>query len=96
MQGGWRGASREYPPATGDRLVEHAISQALPPSAFCLRNDALRHTIAPREPPVVNRGLVAANVIIFLIQLFAGPSAEALIGIFGFQPARLFDPAAFH
>lgn len=56
----------------------------------------LRHTIAPRQKAIVNRGLVVANVMIFLIQLFSGASAEALIGIFGFQPARLIDPAAFH
>jgi membrane associated rhomboid family serine protease len=46
--------------------------------------------------PVVNRSLVAANVAVFIGQLFAGPKAETLIGIFGFMPARLFDPARFH
>ncbi len=56
----------------------------------------LRHTLPTREKPVVNRGLVTACVIVFLIQLFSGPAAETLIAIFGFQPARLLDPAAFH
>lgn len=56
----------------------------------------LRHTLPMRDRPIVNRGLVAANVIIFLIQLLSGARAQALIGIFGFQPARLLDPAAFH
>src|SRR5438067_8658908 len=56
----------------------------------------LRHTLPRHRAPVVNRALVAANVAVFLAQLFAGPSAEVLIQVFGFMPARLIDPAAFH
>jgi membrane associated rhomboid family serine protease len=46
--------------------------------------------------PVVNRSLVAANVAVFIAQLFSGKQAETLISVFGFMPARLFDPARFH
>jgi membrane associated rhomboid family serine protease len=56
----------------------------------------LRHTLPRHRAPVVNRALVAANVVVFLAQLFSGSSAEVLIQVFGFMPARLIDPAAFH
>jgi membrane associated rhomboid family serine protease len=56
----------------------------------------LRHTLPRHRTPVVNRALVAANVAVFLAQLLAGPSTEVLIQVFGFMPARLIDPAAFH
>ena len=56
----------------------------------------LRHTLPRHRVPVVNRALVAANVAVFLAQLLSGSSAEVLIQVFGFMPARLIDPAAFH
>jgi membrane associated rhomboid family serine protease len=55
----------------------------------------LRQTVEPRSTPVVTRALVAANVLIFLLQLFLGSRTEALINIFGFIPARFLHPATF-
>lgn len=54
----------------------------------------LRHTHVPKHPPLVNRGLVAANVIVFFGQLMLGPHTERLIQTFGFIPARFLHPAA--
>jgi membrane associated rhomboid family serine protease len=56
----------------------------------------LHHTLPSRTVPVVNRGLVAANVIVFIAQVMSGSSAEHLVNVFGFIPARLIDPARFH
>ena len=56
----------------------------------------IRHTLPLRSAPVVNRSLVAANVVLFLAQLFSGSAAETLIQLFGFIPARLMNPGAFH
>jgi len=56
----------------------------------------LRHTLPRRGTPIVNRTLVAPNVLIFLAQLFSGPLAETLVQVFGFMPARLMNPAQFH
>jgi len=55
----------------------------------------LRHTLERQKPPLVNRGLVAANVIVFVAQLFMGRMTERIIQTFGYIPARLIDPAAF-
>lgn len=55
----------------------------------------LRHTLVHRRTPVVNRALVAANVVIFVAQLFLGPMTERIIQTFGYIPARLMNPAAF-
>jgi membrane associated rhomboid family serine protease len=55
----------------------------------------LRHTLPPRRTPVVNRALVAANVVVFTAQLFLGPMTERIIQTFGFMPARLLDPRAY-
>lgn len=55
----------------------------------------LRHTHPLAKPPVVNRGLVVSNVVVFAAQLFLGPSAERIIQTFGYIPARLLDPRAF-
>jgi membrane associated rhomboid family serine protease len=55
----------------------------------------LRHTHPPARPPIVNRVLVAANVVVFIAQLFLGPLTERIIQTFGYVPARLLDPAAF-
>jgi len=55
----------------------------------------LRHTLTVATPPVINRTLVVANVVVFLAQLFMGRMTERIIQTFGFMPARLLDPAAF-
>jgi membrane associated rhomboid family serine protease len=55
----------------------------------------LRHTLARTSTPLVNRGLVAANVVIFVAQLFMGRMTEQIIQTFGYIPARLLDPASF-
>lgn len=55
----------------------------------------IRHTIPRHAPPLVTRGLVAANVTVFIAQLLMGPATERVIQTFGFVPARLLDPAAF-
>ncbi len=56
----------------------------------------LRHTHPPAaRPPTVNRVLVAANVAVFIAQLFLGPLTERIIQTFGYVPARLLNPSAF-
>lgn len=55
----------------------------------------LRHTLPPSRRPLVNRALVAANVVVFLGQLFMGAMTERIIQTFGYVPARLLDPRAF-
>src|SRR5918996_554444 len=55
----------------------------------------LRHTLPRHAPPVVNRSIVAANVVVFVALLFLGPRTESLINIFGFIPARLLHPSMF-
>ena len=56
----------------------------------------IRHTLPLRTTPVVNRGLVAANCVVFLAQLMNPRIGELLIDIFGFMPARLLHPAQYH
>ncbi|MEA2464342.1 MAG: hypothetical protein QOJ98_2089, partial [Acidobacteriota bacterium] len=56
----------------------------------------LRHTLERTSPPLVNRALVAANVVIFVAQLFMGQMTERIIQTFGYIPARLVNPEAFH
>ncbi len=56
----------------------------------------LRHTLERSKPPVVNRTLVAMNVVIFVAQLFLGAMTEKIIQTFGFIPARLVNPESFH
>jgi membrane associated rhomboid family serine protease len=55
----------------------------------------LRHTLPPARPPLVNRVLVAANVLVFTAQLFMGQMTERIIQTFGYMPARLLDPEAY-
>jgi len=55
----------------------------------------LRHTLPTDRVPVVNRTIVIVNIAMFIVQLFLGPRAEKLIGIFGFMPVRLLHPATF-
>lgn len=44
---------------------------------------------------MVNRTLVAANVVVFFAQLLLGSMTERVIQTFGFIPARLVNPAQF-
>lgn len=53
----------------------------------------LRHTLPRHTTPWVNHSLVAANLLLFTVQLFAGDRAEALIRALGFIPARLVHPS---
>lgn len=55
----------------------------------------LRTTLPPHATPVVNRALVAANVLAFFTQLAMGPLTERVIQTFGFMPARFINPSAF-
>src|SRR4051794_2437874 len=55
----------------------------------------IRHTLPARTVPIVNRAIVIANGIVFLVQIFMGERTESLINIFGFMPARLMNPAAY-
>lgn len=55
----------------------------------------LRDTLTLRRTPWVNRTLLGLNVAVFLVQMLVGRWGEILIQIFGFIPARLFDPAKF-
>ncbi|HXG58106.1 MAG TPA: rhomboid family intramembrane serine protease [Thermoanaerobaculia bacterium] len=55
----------------------------------------LRQTLPTRLTPVVNRSLVAVNVLVFGLEFYAGRRAEVLIHIFGFIPKRLIEPEAF-
>jgi membrane associated rhomboid family serine protease len=55
----------------------------------------LRHTLANRVPPHVNRALCIANVVVFTVQLLMGPMTERVIQTFGYMPARLLAPQVF-
>ncbi|HVE71225.1 MAG TPA: rhomboid family intramembrane serine protease [Thermoanaerobaculia bacterium] len=55
----------------------------------------LRHTLPLTRTPVVNRALVAANILVFLAQLLMGAMTERVIQTFGFMPARLLEPEKF-
>src|SRR3981081_2208175 len=55
----------------------------------------IRHTLAPRTTPIVNRALVIANGIVFLESVFLGDRTESVINLFGYIPARLMNPGAY-
>jgi membrane associated rhomboid family serine protease len=55
----------------------------------------LRTTLERRTTPIVNRALVAVNVVVFTAQLFMGSMTERVIQTFGFLPARFVHPSAF-
>jgi membrane associated rhomboid family serine protease len=55
----------------------------------------LRHSLPREITPVVNRALVAMNLLIFAAQVVMGEETERVIRTFGFIPARLVDPGAF-
>ncbi len=52
----------------------------------------LRDTIAARSRPLVTRGLIAVNVVVFLVQLGQGPHLDRFIFLYGLVPARYFVP----
>lgn len=56
----------------------------------------LQDTVQTRSFPIFNWTLIAANVLIFFVELGLGPQAEAFIASLGVVPARLLaapDPA---
>jgi membrane associated rhomboid family serine protease len=55
----------------------------------------IRHTLPRHSIPLVNRAIVVANIVLFIVQLFLGRRAEVLINTFGFIPARLLHPVAY-
>ena len=55
----------------------------------------IRQTLPYHKPPIVNRLLVASNIVIFIMMLFLGGRAETVIDSLGFIPARLLNPAAY-
>jgi membrane associated rhomboid family serine protease len=55
----------------------------------------LRQTTPNRTTPVVNRSLVAANLVVFLVQLFMGGAAQKLIETFGYIPLRFLHPEMY-
>lgn len=55
----------------------------------------LRHTLPSKTTPVVNRALVVANAVLFILQIFLGDHAEMLITVFGFMPIRFLHPHAY-
>ncbi|HEY5610285.1 MAG TPA: rhomboid family intramembrane serine protease, partial [Thermoanaerobaculia bacterium] len=56
----------------------------------------LRDTLQLRRTPVVNRAILIAIAVSFVAQFLFGDGATRLINIFGFIPARFFDPSRFH
>jgi membrane associated rhomboid family serine protease len=55
----------------------------------------LRQTIPHRTTPVVNRALVAANIVVFTVQLLMGGAAERVIETFGYIPLRFLHPELY-
>ncbi|MGZ8829766.1 MAG: rhomboid family intramembrane serine protease [Thermoanaerobaculia bacterium] len=55
----------------------------------------LRQTIPHRTTPVVNRALVAANIVVFTVQLVMGGAAARFIETFGYIPLRFLHPELY-
>ena len=55
----------------------------------------LRQTWPHRTKPVVNRAIVVANVVMFMLQMFMGSIAERVIDTFGYIPVRFLHPQMF-
>jgi membrane associated rhomboid family serine protease len=55
----------------------------------------LRNADRKAKARILNRGLVLFTATIFLAQMAAGRSGEAVLYVFGYIPARLADPAAY-
>ena len=49
----------------------------------------LKDTVPARSFPVVNWLLIAANVVLFFVELSLGPDAEILLTVLGVVPTRL-------
>ncbi|HOW18126.1 MAG TPA: rhomboid family intramembrane serine protease [Phycisphaerae bacterium] len=54
----------------------------------------IRDSIPSRSAPVVNYGIIAVNIAVFLVQLSAGPQAANLIDRYAMIPARVTRPDA--
>ncbi len=52
----------------------------------------IRDTVQSRSYPVVNTAVIAANVLVFLVQAAQGPQAERFIFTYGLVPARYSMP----
>ena len=52
----------------------------------------IRDTITPRHFPIVNYLIIAANVLVYLIELAQGPGLERFIYYYGLVPARYSVP----
>jgi membrane associated rhomboid family serine protease len=55
----------------------------------------LRDSIPSSRRPLVNVTIIVACTAVFLFELSLGPALERFIGVAGFVPARLFQPAAY-
>lgn len=55
----------------------------------------LRDTLTVERTPWVNRTILALNVVVFAVQVAIAEAGEIVIGLFGFIPARLFNPEAY-
>lgn len=49
----------------------------------------LRDDVPSRQFPLVTASIVAVNVVVFLLQVLAGPAASAIAELFGIVPARI-------
>ena len=54
----------------------------------------IRDTLASRNVPVVNNGLIVINVVVFLFEKAQGPELDRFIYYFGLVPALRFAPGA--
>jgi membrane associated rhomboid family serine protease len=55
----------------------------------------LRDSIPSRRRPWVTYGLIAANLLVFLVELSADQAAARLLGLFGMVPRYVLNPAAW-
>jgi membrane associated rhomboid family serine protease len=53
----------------------------------------LRDTIQSKSYPFINYTIIAANIVVYLIQLLQGPHLEAFIYTYGLVPARYSNPS---
>jgi membrane associated rhomboid family serine protease len=52
----------------------------------------IRDTLASRNVPVVNNGLIIINALVFLLEKAQGPELDRFIYFYGLVPARYFVP----
>jgi membrane associated rhomboid family serine protease len=55
----------------------------------------LRDSIRSRRRPWVTYGLIAANTLVFLLELSADQASQGLLGLFGMVPVYVLNPAAW-